>query len=264
MNRVNLRGIEIAYDNPGQGASIVLLHAFPFDRSMWREQIDFLSASGYRVIAPDLRGLGETKAARGISGMDDMARDLAALMDELKIDSAVICGLSMGAYVAFEFIALFPSRVRALVLAGARAQGADEKEKESREQQAERVLAEGLGFAVDAILASLLAPITLATKPEIVSRVRKMVSSANPFGVAAAQRGMAMRRDYSGDLANIEVPTLIVAGREDAVRKADDAEFIHQGIGSSRLEIINDAGHLMNLEQPEGFNRVLLDFLLET
>ena len=264
MNRLNFRGIEIVYDDQGQGVSIILLHGFPFDRSMWREQIDFLSACGYRVIAPDLRGLGETKASGEISAMEDMARDVAALMDELKVERAVICGLSMGAYVAFEFIALFPTRVRALVLAGARAQAADDSERKTREQQAQRVLAEGMGFAVESILTNLLAPGTLTKRPEIVSRVREMVRSTNPRGAAAAQRGMAMRRDYSGDLANIDVPTLIIAGREDRVRKAADAEFIHRGVRNSRLEIISDAGHLMNIEQPEGFNRVLLDFLLET
>src|ERR1043166_4070762 len=109
-------------DDPGNGKAIVLLHGFPFNRSMWREQIEFLSVRGYRVVAPDLRGLGENKSDSEIATMEDMARDVAALMDELRIDRAIIGGLSMGCYVAFEFIRLFPARVQALVLAGARAE----------------------------------------------------------------------------------------------------------------------------------------------
>src|SRR5437879_4343575 len=118
-----------AFDDSGNGAAIVLLHGFPFNRSMWREQIDFLSADNFRVIAPDLRGLGENKSDDEVTTMDDMARDVAALMDRLKIDRATICGLSMGCYVALEFTHLFPARVRALVLCGPRAQGPDDAER---------------------------------------------------------------------------------------------------------------------------------------
>src|SRR6266849_3551067 len=164
------------------------------------------------------------------------ARDVAALMDELRIDQAVICGLSMGSYVVFEFVRLFPSRVRALVLAGARAQGADEAERKSREDKAQQVLTDGIAPFVEAMLPDLLAPKTLAEKPAVVARVREMILRTNPHGAAASQRGMAARRDHSGDLSDINVPTLIIAGREDVIRKPDDAEFIHHGIRNSRLE----------------------------
>ena len=240
---------------------------------MWREQIEFLSARGYRCIAPDLRGLGEmsdklqfvAEAERQAEAcrttMDDMARDVATLMDELKIDQAVICGLSMGCYVAFEFADLFPSRVSALVLAGARCEGPDKAEKQSREQQARRVLEQGFTPSVDNIIQSLLAPRTLSDKPEVVARVREMVKQTDPRGAAAAQRGMAARRDYSPGLAGITVPTLVIAGRDDGVRKPIDAETIYRGIRGSQLEIIKDAGHLMNMEQPEVFNRMVIEFL---
>jgi pimeloyl-ACP methyl ester carboxylesterase len=269
---------QFKFDEAGHGPAIVFLHGFPFNRSMWHEQIEFLGARGYRAVAPDLRGLGvsdklqfvvdaggepnrQAEARRTIVTMDEMARDVAALMDQLEIESAVVCGLSMGCYVAFEFVRLFPRRVRALVLAGARAQGADEAERESREQQAQRVIAEGMSFAVDSILTNLLAPLTVAEKPEVTSWVREMIVNTEPQGAAAAQRGMAIRRDYAADLAHIGVPTLIVAGRDDGIRKPADAEFIYRNIRNSRIEVIADAGHLMNMEQPESFNRVLLSFL---
>lgn len=248
------------YDEVGSGQPIILLHGFPFNRSMWREQIDFLSTRGYRCVAPDLRGLGENKSTSEITTMEDMARDVAALLDELKIDRATICGLSMGCYVAFEFAHLFPSRVQALLLAGARAEGPDKAEKKSRDQQAKQVIEKGFAPSVESILQSLLSPLTLREKPEVVARVRQMVSKTDPLGAAAAQRGMARRRDYCGDLKEISVPTLIVAGRDDGVRKAIDAETIHRGIENSRLEIIRDAGHLMNMERPEEFNRVMSQF----
>jgi pimeloyl-ACP methyl ester carboxylesterase len=273
--KINIRGIDLAYDESGHGPAILFLHGYPFNRSMWREQIEFLTARGYRCVAPDLRGLGESVVQTGCGDaepehrlqslppttMAEVARDAAALIDELTVDRAVVCGLSMGSYVALEFMRLFGERVAALVLAGARAQAADEFEKQSRELQARRVLAEGLDYAVESISTNLLAQNTLINKADVVARVREMIFGTNPQGAAAAQRGMALRRDYAATLHDIRIPTLIIAGREDGVRKPEDAEFLHRGIANSRLEIIADAGHLMNMEQAEIFNQALAEFL---
>jgi pimeloyl-ACP methyl ester carboxylesterase len=118
-----------------------------------------------------------------------------------------------------------------------------------------------MGFAVESISKSLLAAVTVRDKPNVVARVTEMVLQTDPGGAAGAQRGMAARRDYSNDLPNIKVPTLIIAGREDRVRTPADAEFIERGIKGSQLVVIDDAGHLMNMERPEVFNHAMLDFL---
>ena len=258
---------------------MILLHGYPFDRSMWREQIDFLSMHGYRVVAPDLRGFGElsdklqfvaaegceterqAEAYRTITTMADMARDVGSLMDKLAIDRAVICGLSMGGYVAFEFVHLFPARVRALVLAGTRAPADNEQEKQARLRQVEQMLTSGMEGIAEATLPKLLAPRTRAGKPEVVTRVREMILQADPQNAAAAQRGMAARRNYSDELSGIDVPTLVIVGREDPIRPVADARFMHERISNSRLEIIEDAAHMTNMEQPETFNKAILDFL---
>ena len=273
-------GNRLAFDDAGSGPAVILLHGYPFDRSMWREQINFLSANTFRVVAPDLRGCGEVsdklqfvaeaecrdterqaEAYRTITTMEDMARDVSALMDELKIDQAAICGLSMGGYVAFEFVHLFPTRTRALILAGTRAPADNAQERQTRLQQVEQMLAKGMGGVAEASLPKLLAPRTTAEKPEVVARLREMILRADPRGAAAAQRGMAARRDYSDDLAGISVPTFVIVGRADPIRPVADAEFMHNRIRESRLQIIEDAAHMTNMEQPEIFNRALLDFL---
>jgi len=194
--------------------------------------------------------------------MADMASDVAALMDELRIGQAVICGLSMGGYVAFEFAHLFPARVSALVLAGTRAPADNEQEKQARFQQVEQMLANGMTGIAEASLPKLLSSRTLAGKPEVVTRMREMILRANPEGAAAAQRGMAARRDYSDDLPSINLPALIIVGRQDPIRPVADAEFMHRGLSGSRLEIIEDAAHMTNMEQPELFNRALERFLV--
>jgi pimeloyl-ACP methyl ester carboxylesterase len=255
---------------------VILLHGYPFDRSMWRGQIDFLNTQGYQVVAPDLLGptmydklqfvdepIGEEpdRQAEACRTMADMARDVEGLMDALRIDQAVICGLSMGGYVAFEFMHLFAERVRALILAGTRAPADNEQERLGRLQQVEQMLTKGMDGIAESSLPKLLSPRTIAEKPDVVERVREMILRADPHAAAAAQRGMAARRDYSSDLPSIKVPALIVVGRQDPIRPVADAELMHKGIPNSRLEIIEDAAHMTNMEQPEIFNRAVMSFL---
>src|SRR5215212_2581228 len=158
-----VRGIEVAYDDEGRGEALVLLHGFPFDRSMWREQSKFLSVT-CRVIAPDLRGLGETPLGdAGAATMDEMAEDVAALLDALGVERAVLGGLSMGGYVALEFFRRFPRRVRALVLADTRPQADTDDARRTREENAQKVLREGMAPLVDSMLPELLSEIDVPT-----------------------------------------------------------------------------------------------------
>jgi pimeloyl-ACP methyl ester carboxylesterase len=256
-----LRSIEMAFIDEGSGRVVLFLHGYPFDSSMWNEQIAVLATAGFRAIVPDLRGQGETKAQGEVSTMDEMARDAAALLDHLQIEDAVVCGLSMGGYVAFEFVHLFPSRVRGLILAGTRAPADNEQEKAGREQQVVTILRAGMVPISIATLPKLVASRTLAEKPQVVKRLREMITRSDPKGAAAAQRGMAARRDYTNDLAGINAPTLIIVGRDDPIRPVADAELMHKGIRNSRLEIIEEAAHMTNMEQPEVFNPALLAFL---
>ena len=253
--------VEMAYFDVGRGPTVLMLHGFPFDKSMWADQLDPLTVAGFRVVVPDLRGFGETKATGEISTMDDMARDAAALLDHLQIPEATVCGLSMGGYVALEFIILFPARVNGLVLAGTRAPADNEQEKAGREQQVQTMLRAGMVPISIATLPKLLAERTRAEKPQVVKRVRTMITLTDLKGAAAAQRGMPARRDYTDDLPHIKAPALIIVGREDPIRPVADAEFMHERMPNSRLEIIEDAAHMTNMEQADEFNRILLDFL---
>ena len=262
MTRIKTNGVETVFDDAGGGPPVLLLHGFPFNRTMWRDQFEALQG-GHRMIAPDLRGLGETVAGDAIATMEQMAHDVAALLDALELKSAVVCGLSMGGYVALEFCHFFSDRVTALVLAGTRAPADNAEEKQNRERQASRLLAEGMKGIADETLPKLLARETLTGKAEVVNRVRQMIDSTDPRGAAAAQRGMAARRDYSAGLPRINVPTLIVVGREDTIRPLSDAQFLHDKIRNSRLEVIENASHVSNMEQPEVFNTALSQFLNE-
>jgi 3-oxoadipate enol-lactonase len=255
-----VRGIELAYDDVGAGVPVVLLHGFPFNRTLWREQVEALKDS-YRVVTPDLRGHGETTATSEPATMEEMARDVAALLDELRIERPVLGGLSMGGYVTLAFYRLFPRRVRTLLLADTRAQADTDEVKQTREENARRTLAEGMTTIADAIMPKLFAHTTHMKQPAQVERVREMILGTKPEGAAAALRGMAQRRDQTSLLASILQPTLIIVGAEDQVTPPTDAETMRREIRGSRLEVVEGAGHVSNVEQPEEFNRVLLKFL---
>jgi len=259
-SQVSVRGIQLAYEEAGRGEPVVLLHGFPFNRSLWREQAAALGAR-FRVITPDLRGHGESSVADGPATMEEMAEDVAALLDELGVGRAVVGGLSMGGYVTLAFCRLFPERVRALVLADTRAQADTEEARRAREVAALRALREGMGAIADSMLPKMFAPSTLSERPDVVERVRAMILATRPEGAAAALRGMALRRDHTDWLPEITVPALIVVGREDAVTPPADSEAMRAKLGDARLEVVEGAGHVSNVERPAEFNRALEGFL---
>ncbi|HEX6184331.1 MAG TPA: alpha/beta fold hydrolase [Pyrinomonadaceae bacterium] len=255
-----VRETEVAYDDAGSGAAVVLLHGFPFDRSMWREQAQALSGT-CRVVAPDLRGQGETPLGDVTLTMGEMAEDVAALLDELGLERVVLGGLSMGGYVAFEFYRRFPQRVRALVLADTRPQADTDEAQRTREESAQKVLREGMEPLTDSMLPKLLSPATREGKLDVVERVRAMMLATKPEGAAAALRAMAVRRDQTDLLASIDVPTLILVGGEDPITPPSDAEAMAEKIKGARLVRIEGAAHLSNVERPEEFKRALTEFV---
>ena len=263
MSFVRINDIQMAYTDTGMGRPVVLIHGYPFNRSLWTEQVAALSNS-YRVIAPDLRGSGETDSSDGPATINLMAEDVAGLLDHLGISRAVIGGLSMGGYVVLAFYKQFPSRVRSLVLADTRAQADTEEAKQTRAQQAEKALSEGMAGIADAMLPKLLTPETVSKRPEVVKRVRDMMLKTKPEGAAAALRGMAEREDQMSLLSKISVPALILVGAEDALTPVTDSEKMHQAIEGSRLVVLENAGHVSNLEQTEKFNEALMGFLRES
>jgi len=262
MSVARVRGIELAYEVSGDGQPVVLLHGFPFNRTLWREQVEALRVR-YRVVTVDLRGHGETTATHAPAAMEEMAEDVRALLDELRLARVVLGGLSMGGYVALAFYRLFPARVSALILADTRPQADTDEARRAREATATRALDEGMQTIADAMLPKLLAPETHAERPEIVARVREMILNTDARGAASALRGMAVRRDQTELLREINCPALVVVGSLDAITPPADAELLKREIRGARLEIIEGAGHVSNLERTAEFNSALEKFLRE-
>jgi pimeloyl-ACP methyl ester carboxylesterase len=245
----------------GAGTPLVLLHAFPLDGRMWAPQVEALAGT-YQVIVPDLRGFGAARdQAVEDAGMDLLADDLLRLLDERGLDRVVLGGLSLGGYVALAFLRHHADRVSGLVLLDTKATADGDQAREDRLKMAERVLAEGNDFVPEVMLPKLLGETTREHRPEVVSRVAALIREQTSQAIAGAQRGMAARAATTDVLASVKVPTLVVTGEEDAVTGPEVGRDLAAGIPGARFLLVEEAGHLVNLEQPEIVNEALLDFL---
>jgi 3-oxoadipate enol-lactonase len=243
------------------GADVLLLiHGFPLSAAMWRPQLEAPPA-GWRVIAPDLRGFGNSPLEDERITMDTMADDLAALLQGLGVRRATVCGLSMGGYVAFALFRRYPTLVRALVLCDTKAGADTEEVRRGRLQGAARVLVDGTSSVVEPMLAKLLSPVAVQRQPALEPEVRGIMEAASAAGVAAAMRAMAARPDSTTVLRSINVPTQIIVGADDQITPPGGAQLMVRGIPGARIDIIPEAGHLPNLENTPAFNSVLDGFL---
>lgn len=259
--RAEIGGVTLAYDDAGEGDALVLVHGHPFNRTMWRPQIDHFSQLGWRVVTPDLRGYGESTVVAGKTTLERFARDLAELLDHLRLDRAVLGGLSMGGQIVMEFHRLFPNRLLALVLADTSPHAETKEGKRRRNEVADRLLREGMASFAGEVLPKMLAPANIAAQPSVAAHVLEMMRTTSAEGAAAALRGRAERPDYVRRLSRVSVPTLIVVGSEDEFTPVADAEFMHEQIPASTLAVIDGPAHMPNLERPAQFNSELDSFL---
>ncbi|MFG0331010.1 MAG: alpha/beta fold hydrolase [Phycisphaerales bacterium] len=257
---VNVRGMRMrcVVEGPENGDPVLLVHGFPLSADMWRPTIAGLR-DRWRLIAPDLRGHGETPPSDDAT-MPTLADDLVALLDALHESRAMtVVGLSMGGYVAFELYRRHRTRARALGLIDTRAEPDSPEAAEGREKSARAALTSGSSAVVDPMMEKLWAS---ATSPSVREDWRRRMTQNSPEGIAAALRGMAVRSSAVEILDSITVPTLVVAGGEDRITPPDGAAKMAKQIPGARFEVIPDAGHLPPIEKPDAFIAVLRQFLL--
>ncbi|MGX1560573.1 alpha/beta fold hydrolase [Streptomyces sp. NPDC055506] len=236
---------------------LVLVHGHPFDRTMWAPQLETFSADR-RVIAPDLRGYGASPVTPALTDFSGFARDIEALLDELKVESFVLAGLSMGGQIAMDCYRLFPERVSGLVLADTFPSAETPEGVRTRDTMADRLLAEGMRGYADEVLERMVAPYA----PDgVKAHVHRMMTATAPEGAAAALRARARRPGYDDLLPRVSVPALVVVGADDSFTPVSDALAMHTALPDSALHIIDGAAHMPNLERPDVFDRALGEFL---
>ncbi|MBS0204711.1 MAG: alpha/beta fold hydrolase [Planctomycetes bacterium] len=261
LRKIDVGGVRYRVADEGVGPVLLLVHGFPLNHTMWRAQIEEFART-HRVIAPDLRGFGGTDGALYSVSMQQFADDLAELLEALAVEEPVIfCGLSMGGYIAWQFLQRHPSRVAKLVVSNTRAASDSPEAAANRLKMADIVLKEGPEPVAWAMMPKLFAQCTSDQCPRIIDEVRQMVMTSNPVAIAAAHRGMAVRPDVTGWLPEIRVPTLVICGEHDAISPAAEMQAFAGLIPGVNCVVIPNAGHMAPMEQPDLFNEAIRGFL---
>ena len=256
-----VNNFEMAYEVRGQGLPLLLVHGFPLNKELWEPQLTALQDVA-RLIAPDLRGHGASEPVPGEYSMDLLADDCQALLESLEIEEpAVVCGLSMGGYIALAYYRRYPERLAGLILAATRAGPDSPEARANRDKMAARAGEKGAGAIAEDLLPKMLSPETYTGNPELVARVKQIMAGTSVPGIRGALLGMKARPDATPLLAEIDVPALVIHGEDDQLIPVEEAQAMHAAIPNSRLEVLPGAGHLLNLERPDAFNQSVRRFL---
>lgn len=258
---IPVSNFNLSYDDLGEsGTPVIFLHGYPFSKAMWRKQLEFLQTTN-RVIACDIRGFGDSEDESSILSIDLFADDLLQFMDSLKIEKAVICGLSMGGYIALNAYQRSPERFVALILCDTQCIADAPEVKEKRYKTIDDITANGVKKFNDGFIENVFHRDSLSNKKELVEELRKVVFENSQHIINAGLTALAERTETCSTLGAISIPTMIICGKEDKVTPLAQSDFMHQMIEGSTMHVIDNSGHVSNLEQPDEFNQYLLDFL---
>jgi 3-oxoadipate enol-lactonase len=265
MHSATINGVRIAYSDTGGDRPVALLvHGFALDHRMWTAQTESL-AKELRLIVPDLRGFGLSEPGpAGPLTMGQHADDLLALLDYLDVSEAVLyVGLSMGSYIAFEFWKRQPARARGMVLADTKATHDDAVRREYREAMARDAEMVGTSARALELMWPLLCSPSRPLDSEIPPKLRVIMEDQSARAIADGQRGMAQREDSMPLLSSMEIPVLVICGMDDLLTPPDESRLMASKLPCATLHLIPGAGHMSNMEAPEEFNRILLEWVAE-
>jgi len=259
---ININGLAMNYQERGlpQGLPVVFVHGFPFSHAMWDQQMMALPQE-YRAVSYDVRGHGQSEVGDGQYSIEYFVDDLIGLLDHLGIKQSVICGLSMGGYVALRTAERHPERVRALVLCDTRSEADPNEAKVKRAGQAKSVKQTGAKAFADGFVKAVFAPATFQSNPKAVDAIKAVIAGTSPLSIAGTLLALSSRTDTTASLSAINVPTLIMVGELDTLTPPAASEAMHKLIKGSTLQIIPQAAHMSNLENAPVFNGHLTDFL---
>jgi 3-oxoadipate enol-lactonase len=261
-NIITGANITVSYTDEGknEAPAVIFIHGFPFNKSMWNKQVEAL-VDNYRVIAYDIRGHGNTHSGSGDFSIELFVKDLLSLIDVLKIDKTIVCGLSMGGYIALNAIENYPGRFNALVLSDTNCIADTPETKEKRTKSIDNIMKNGVENYADESIKNLFAPESFVLRKKEVDEVREMIVKTSEQSLCNTLLALSLRKETCSKLHEINVPTLILVGKEDKITSPEAAHFMNEKINNSSLSIIDHAAHLSNMENAGEFNIQLRKFI---
>ncbi len=241
---MELNTVDLNYEEYGQGVPAIFLHGFPFDHTIWEPLIPLLEKNVHLVL-PDLRGFGRSPVTEGAYTMRLQAEDVVHLMDRLEIEKAVLVGHSMGGYVSLAFAHAYPGRLLGLGLVATHSAADNPERRQARYKLADSALHKGARVVASNMVDSL------TPKKELLEQINTIILRAHPNGISGALRGMAERHDLTGELSNINVPAVVILGKEDQLVNRDNVETMAQMLPKGWLVEIPGAGHMLTMEDPQ-------------
>ncbi|MEX2496884.1 MAG: alpha/beta fold hydrolase [Woeseia sp.] len=254
-------GTKISYHDSGEGAAILFLHSFGHNKNMWFPQLTHFQERGFRVIAPDMPGHGESSFDPDNHTVDLMAQWYIELIEKLDVKKVVLAGISIGGYIGLRMWARRPELFSAMILCCTKAEADSDEIKERRRAQIANIASNGLENFIETGAPKRLSPRTVAERPWVLDWVKMMNFTVSAQANAATLEAMALKDDDSDTLKSIDVPTLIVSGADDVFIPKDSPKNLHEGIKNSVHHVIPDAGHVVSLERPATVNTIMEGFL---
>ena len=245
---------------PDDAPVIIFIHGFPLNKSMWNGQVEALK-DNYRVITYDIRGHGNSDPGIDDFSIELFAIDLLRLMEKLKIEKSILCGLSLGGYIALNAVLKYPDRFDGLILNDTQCIADTAEIKENRCAAIIRIKEKGVEQYADETIKNLFASESIIKKGNVVAEVKEMIINTPKLTLSNTLHALAERKETCSRLQEINIPVLIMVGKEDKITPIAAAQQMHELIKNSRLQIIPHSGHLTNLENPQAFNFQLVNFL---
>mgnify|MGYP002781166738 CR=1 FL=1 len=252
----------VNYDDNGPvyAPVVVFVHGTPFNKSVWDLQAEALK-SNYRVITYDLRGHGQTEGPADDLTVQKHTEDLFRLIDVLHLDKVILCGISLGGYIALSAIEQNHDKFNALVLCSTQCGTDNEEVLALRQKQIEVLDNKGMEVYADELMAELFAPTSFTTRKEEVRAVHRIILATRAASVRTSLLALSERKESCSNLWDIKIPVLIMAGKEDAITPPAAAQFMRDNINGSLMHVIDYAGHLANLENTHEFNVLFKKFI---
>ncbi len=240
--------------------SVIFVHGFPFNKTLWNLQVESLR-DHYHVIAYDIRGFGDSDTGNEDFTIELFVKDLISLMDATKINTTILCGLSMGGYIALNAIEHYAGRFNALILSDTNCIADSPEGKEKRMKAIESIKQTGVEKYADESIKNYFAPESFINRPAEIAAVREMIMRTSEKSLCNTLLALSLRKETCSILQDIKVPVLILVGKEDKITPPDAAQLMHEKIKDSVLKVIDHAAHLSNIENSAEFNNQLKKFV---
>ncbi len=257
---IKKNGVSIFIEGAKEKLPVLFVHGFPFDHNMWNNQVSKFS-SDYLCVTYDIRGLGASDPGDGQYTIESFVDDLEMVVDEMKIDKPVLCGFSMGGYIALRAVERMESRFEGLILCDTKSSADTNEGKINRALGIKKINTDGVSEFVKDFIPNCFSEFSLENRKELVGDNIKRSEYFSPEGIKGCLLAMAGRTDTSGYLSKISFPVLVLCGEEDNLTTPDVMMEMADMVHNSEFYTIPKAGHLSPLENPDAVNKHIAGYL---